>query len=649
MVTPTQSAVPDREVLDQVDQVRSSAGFARNERMSRFLQFLVERHLQGRDDELKESVLAVEVFGRRPDYDPKVDSIVRTEAGRLRGRLAEYYAGDGQFDPIVIEIPKGGYVPTWRRREQPVVQQEQPVALLDPLVGSPERLTVPDPQGIEPLRWWSRARWATTAVLAAVGVVALAIVGWWTTSSGPPTPVRIAVLPLANLSQQPDTDYFVDGLTDEIIRNLSMIDGLAVRSRTSSFNFNGNAHNARDAGRQLDADYLLEGSVHRDADHVRVNARVVRVADGTAVWANKFDRPTTDIFAIQDEISLGIVNSLRLNVGRGRRRYETSLRAYDLYLRARVTATAADALRPDPRRAPETPNQRFRRNIEAFEQAVQQDPAFAPAFAGLALVYAVRSVQFPLDHPDDELPKMRAAAERAVELDPLLADAHHARAMAHARDAQWEQAERSFRRAVELDPNQSLIRSDYAWWLLAVLGRYDEALQQLRIAELSDPLSPDVRLLTALVLVGAGRYDEAATQCARQPTEEECMVRVRLGQRRFADAIETLTHRPALLRNPQNRGYLGFAHARDGSRREAERLAEAASSANERALILAGLEDKPGTLDALGQMAALGAQRVGHYLNSPEFDFLRGDAEARAFRFRIGLPAQMGPGPAHSP
>src|SRR5262249_17362796 len=136
----------------------------------------------------------------------------------------------------------------------------------------------------------------------------------------------------------PDTanEYFADGLTGEIIRNLSIIDGLAVRSQTSSFAFKGKPRNVREAGNQLAADYILEGSVLREGQRLRINAQRVRVRDDFALWSDKYDREFADIFAIQDEIARGIVNSLRLKLGHGQRRYETSPEAYDLYLRARA-------------------------------------------------------------------------------------------------------------------------------------------------------------------------------------------------------------------------------------------------------------------------------------------------------------------------
>ena len=144
---------------------------------------------------------------------------------------------------------------------------------------------------------------------------------------------------LTNLSQDPAEEYLADGITDELIRNLSIIDGMAVRSQTSSFVFKGKTQNVRDAGKQLNVDYILEGNTFRAGQQLRINVQLVRVRDDFPMWSGRYDREVTDIVSIQDEVSRGIVNSLRLKLGRGRRRrrYETSVEAYDLYLRARLT------------------------------------------------------------------------------------------------------------------------------------------------------------------------------------------------------------------------------------------------------------------------------------------------------------------------
>lgn len=580
-------------IRQELERVLSSSGFARNERLSRFLRFVVGRHLEGRDEEIKESLIAVEVFGRRPDYDPKQDSIVRTEAGRLRARLIEYYAGEGNGDPVVIEVPKGGYTPVF----------------LD----------------AEPVREQRTTRHKQLRLVVAVGGLAVAVTAaasWWMPSRS--APISIAVLPLENLSDERASDYFADGLTDEIIRNLSVIEGLAVRSRTSSFAFKGKPRNMREAGKQLDADYILEGSVLRAGRRLRINAQFVRVRDDLPLWSGKFDRELSDVFAIQDEISRGIVNKLRLQLGRGRRRYETSVEAYDLYLRARALPRI--------------------QSIGLLEQAIAKDPSFAPAYAGLATAHAFRSVQFPLDHPPDELVKMRAAAEKAIQLDPLLAEAHEALGRVYARESQWEQAEKSFRQAIEIDPNRSTTYIAYGNWLLTVLGRIEEALRQLHAAEKADPLSPEVHLSLGLVLISAGRYDEAADYCQKLPGDErwlprdQCLGRARFGQGRLGEAIHLLANDSGLSTNPQARGFLGYVYARSGRREEAEKMATASNFPNEKALIFAGLGDKDRTLEALNEMAVVGAQRLGVYLSYPELALLRGDPRLKPFRKKVGLP-----------
>src|SRR5262249_49728620 len=226
-------------------------------------------------------------------------------------------------------------------------------------------------------------------------------------------PIAIAALPFVNLSQDSADEYFADGLTSEIIRNLSIIDGLAVRSQTSSFVLKGKPRNIHEVGSQLTADYILEGSVLRFGRQLRINAQFVRVRDEFPVWSGRYDRELTDVFVIQDEISRGIVNSLRIKLGGGRRRYETSVEAYDLYLRARSLE-----------RLPFLTG--INRSIPPFEQAIAKDPSFAPAYAGLAVAHAARAGFDEFAGSGDEISQGWAAAQKAIQLDPLLAEAHDA-------------------------------------------------------------------------------------------------------------------------------------------------------------------------------------------------------------------------------
>jgi TolB-like protein/tetratricopeptide (TPR) repeat protein len=590
-------------VQEALEKVLASAGFARNERLSRFLRFVVECDLAGHHTELKESVVGIEVFGRKPGFDPKLDSTVRSEAARLRARLLEYYAGDGKTDSLRITLPKGGYVPQYEFRDAPAEPGSADAA-------SPK---------------------APVSALRLVALAALLIVGflawWWVVQ--PVVPITVAVLPLQNVRGNPADEYFADGLTDELIRSLSIIDGMAPRSRTSSFALKGQSLSARDVGRLLEADYLLEGSVLRSREQLRVDVQFVRVRDDRPIWSGRFDRDVTDVVAIQDEIASGIVNSLRLSLGRGRRRYETSADAYDLYLRAR----ALEGMRG------------LSDSVGAFEAVIAKDPFFAPAYAGLAAAHAARSRQFRFDLPDEVL-SMRSAAEKAIDLDPLLAEAHDALGIAYTREGQWQAADKSFHRAIELDPRNAEPRGHLALDLLLPLGRIDEALRQLALAQKLDPLSPTLHASMIYALVTAARFDEAAEHCGKllPDNQSECLGRVRLGQGRVNEAIQVLetAYKQGLPPGNEVRGYLGYAYARAGRRADAERLLAMTPPINpfNFAVIYAGLGEKDRVFQALDRASAAGPVRIGWVLGFPEYAVLRGDPRVNVLRKAVGLLPQ---------
>jgi TolB-like protein len=594
--------IPAEVVQEHLERVLASPGFARNERLSRFLRFIAQEELNGRGRELKESLIGVEVFGRKPGFDPKQDSTVRSEAARLRARLAEYYDDEGKSDTLVIELPKGGYIPRFCRSGPDVANAEG---------GHANRL--------QP---WKKA-------LAAGLALALAGFGFWLWNRGSRV-VSIAVLPLTNLSPDGANDYFADGITDEIIRNVSILDGIAVRSQTSSFAFKGKPRNIREIGKQLDVDYILEGSILRAGQQLRINAQLVRVRDDFPLWSGRYDRPLTDVFAIQDELSRKIVNQLRLKLGRGRRRYETSVEAYDYFLRARALQNRG----VDGRIA----------SIVPFQQAIAKDSSFAPAYAGLAAAYVARSGEGARRPHDEEVSAMQAAAQKAIELDPLLAEAHAALGMTHARLGQWGEAEQRFRRAIELDASSSGVRSDFAINVLLPLGRVEEAVREMRAAERADPLSSQVHVFFGYVLLAAGRYNEAARECEQAAADyevrNECLGRGRTQEGKLSDAISLLSNSPT-----NNWGYLAYAYGKAGRRAEAEKLmADAPTLYQNRrgpfqyALAFAGLGDKEQTIGRLESMANLGPVLLGRDLTYPEFALVRGDPRVKALRRKVGLP-----------
>ena len=285
----------------------------------------------------------------------------------------------------------------------------------------------------------------------------------------------IAVLPFENLDPRPGSEYFAEGLTDEIIRSLAQVRGMDVRSRNSSARFGANPSNLRDLGEQLGANLVLGGSVLQSGQRLRINAQLTQISGNVVLWAGQFDQELKDLFVIQDDISRAIVNKLRLTLGRGQRRYDVDLDAYEVYLQARAMVGRQGA-------------SLARRAVALFEQVIAMDPSFAPAYAGLADAYAAASQEIPGQFmsdaisPDRALALMRPAAEKALQLDPLLADAHAAMGKVYARGREWQNADESFRRAIELNPSLSGIYTAYASSTLLPLGKFDEADAVLQTA-----------------------------------------------------------------------------------------------------------------------------------------------------------------------
>jgi TolB-like protein/DNA-binding winged helix-turn-helix (wHTH) protein len=485
----------------------------------------------------------------------------------------------------------------------------------------------------DPDAWPRFLRLRTVAVAAAV-LAGLAI-GSWRMFRASPNNYTIAVLPFKNLNSEPGSDYFSDGLTDEIIGNLAVIDGLEVKSQTSSFFFKNKPENIHDVGAQLGAGLVLEGSVLRSGEKMRINARLVRVSDDVPLWSNSFDRELKDVFAIQDEISRSIVNELRLKLQRGQRRYNTNLDAYDLYLKAQ-SLTRNQGL-------PEGRDQLIA-GIGLFEQVVAKDPAFAPAYAGLASAYARLSVTPRSFSPGEAYAKMRDAAEQALRLDPLLAEAYAGNGLVYSRDHNWQESEKAFRRSIELNPNLSDSRTQYAMSALFPLGRLDEAVRELRKAVELDPLSEQTLDLLDHVLVSAGGFDEVLGNCRRilsthpgDNAAEQLLARALLQKGRLNEATAIFEKQDR--DGTGSPGFLGYAYAKQGRPADAEKVAARYPEWPwVHVFVYAGLADKDRTFAALRKMAAMHDPRVGGYLTYPELEVLQGDQRLGEFRQELGIP-----------
>src|SRR5580704_16855455 len=310
----------------------------------------------------------------------------------------------------------------------------------------------------------------------------------------------VAVLPLQNLSADPSQNYFADGMTDELTTDLAQFADLRVISRTSAMHYKDGHETAPQIGKELGVDALVEGSVERVGDRVRIRAQLIDCATDRHLWAQSYDREMKDVLSMQTEAAREIADQVRGSVGNppipehSAKPAPVNPDAYEAYLKGRYFWN---------KRTPDGLN----KSIEYFEQAIAKDPSFAAAYAGLADTYSILgSDVLPADVANS---KARAAASKAIELDPSIAEGHAAMALVEFYyDWNWKQAEEEFRRAIELDPNYATAHQWYSYYLTAML-RFPEAVEQAEAAQQIDPLSLSINATLASRYRHAGRLDDA--------------------------------------------------------------------------------------------------------------------------------------------
>jgi len=312
----------------------------------------------------------------------------------------------------------------------------------------------------------------------------------------------IAVLPFANLSPDPENEYFSDGLTEELIDALAKIEDLKVISRTSAFHLKGKDLDLRAIGQKLSVSTVLEGSVRRAGDRVRITAQLINVADDAHLWSEKYDRKLEDVFAVQEEIALAIVETLKPKLLKKRseplvKRSTESLEAYNFYLQGRYFWNKRS-------------KEGLHKALDYFQRAIEIDPNYALAYAGLADAYGILASNGHIP-PEEGYPKAKQAAQRALELDDALAEAHTSLAFINFRcERDFPGAEQQFKKALELNPSYATAHHWYSI-LLQQLGRTAESLAEIQRAQDLDPLSPIIILNLGKTLMSLGRVDEALT------------------------------------------------------------------------------------------------------------------------------------------
>ncbi|HMG37486.1 MAG TPA: tetratricopeptide repeat protein [Blastocatellia bacterium] len=470
--------------------------------------------------------------------------------------------------------------------------------------------------------------------------------GFDSSSSKPITP-SIAVLPFVNISADLENEYFCDGLAEELINALARIEELKVAARTSAFSFKGKQEDVREIGRRLGVGSVLEGSVRKTGDQLRITAQLIDVGDGYPVWSGRYDRRLADIFTIQEEITLAIVNGLKLRLQPTDRaallkRYTDNAEAYQLYLKGRYHQN---------KWTPEG----LRKSVQYFEEAIATDSDYALAYAGLAdsytSLYASEAFSLP---PSQTATKARTAAKKAIDIDNALAEAHASLATVNLNfDWDFKSAEKEFQTALELNPNYSNGYHLYSHYLIA-LGRMDESLAASRKALELNPLDLETNIHLGWHYYFARDYDRAI-DIARTTLEMDSAFSealwftgwsfVQKGQ--YDDAIEAYKRSRSLQENHEILAWLGHAYALSGDRKEAQEFLNKINEDSNQmyvspywpAIICLGLDQTDETFEWL-QRAYDERNSWLIYLGvNPIFDSLRSDVRFRTLMRLVGLSA----------
>ena len=493
----------------------------------------------------------------------------------------------------------------------------------------------------------SRRAWIYGAVAAAGAAAAGA---WWGMSRLPSSPARrgglrsLAVLPLRNLSADPDQDFFADGMTDELITSLAQIEALRVISRTSVMQYRQRDASIPEIAQRLQVQYVLDGSVQRQGDQVRIQATLIDAASDRNVWANSYDENLTDVFQLQSNVSRAIAQEIQLELTPDEQQRLEAIQtvkagSYEIYLRALYLLN---------RRTTES----IAQSRELFETLARSDPSFALGHAGLADALTLQASR-AVEAPDVLWPAARRSVDRALELDPELAAAYSTRGVIQSfYEWDWLGAGRSYEQALRLGPGDAVARQRYGIYLSRV-GRHEEAIQELDRAFEADPLSPPIAHSVGVVRFMARRYDEALGRFRRNEESSPSGYRspwyigrclLELG--RAAEAVPEL--RLAVERSrglPFLRASLAYGQARagdpDSARATLRELQQSGGDGYEspavRVILRLALEETDAALDALDEAAERRDGLLVWLLVDPLFDPLRDHPRFQALLVQTGL------------
>lgn len=460
-----------------------------------------------------------------------------------------------------------------------------------------------------------------------------------------PSPTQsIAVLPFANISADDENEYFCDGLAEELLNALSKIDELKVAARTSAFSFKGKNAEAREIGKTLNVNTVLEGSVRKSGNRLRINVQLVNAAEGYQLWSERYDREMKDIFDVQDEITLAVVDALKVKLLGAKKaavlkRHTRNAEAHEHYLRGLFYFNRF------------TPSD-FQKAIECFNRAIAIDSHYASAYAGLANAY-VEMAFFTFSAPGEWIAKAQEAVNAALALDETLGEAHNSLAIIRMYyDRDYPGAERAFKQALALDPGSAHIPMWYAWYL-GLMGRFAESFPAYQRALELDPLSEMINTSVGIVSYWAGQSERAITQLQKvlelnphYSLAQIFLAEVYTQRGDFGAAAALVANLQQSANDPLTLPTVGYVYGKIGAHQSAQEILTALAqrathefvSALNFAQIYAGFGDTDQTLAWLEQACDESPIWLTFVKVDPKFDFLRSDPRFQNLLQRIGFP-----------
>jgi TolB-like protein/Tfp pilus assembly protein PilF len=638
---PQSSPRQDRLDAEQIATIRrhlqdilASAAFAGSRRAQEFLQLVVEHTLAERIDSLKERMIGVEMFGRPVDYDTANDAVVRVKATEVRRRLAQYYQDSaGRNASVRIELPVGSYVPKFAWPAGGSAPAAPSTAPLPALPAGIQAAASPVP----PIRRWRR-RWLVAVALVPLAAIGLffAFQGW---SGSSASPIRsIAVLPLVNLSGDAKQDYFADGMTEELIAELGQVSSLRVISRTSVMTYKGTNKTIPVIARELHVDGILEGSIEREGNKVRVIVQLIDSRTDEHIWAHSYERDMTSAMELQGEVARAITDQIRVELtpqqhARLTRARHTEPAALELYLQGMQRLNSGD-----PRSA-----------AQFFRSAVEKDPDYAAAHAAMAAAYGWMGEAGWISYAE-AFAQQKAAAQKAIELEDSRPEPHLELGFAAMnQDWDWGTQNKEFRRALELNPNSAAVHWAYADYLSRVRLPEDAVAEANRALQL-DPVSSRSYMRLSFVYYYARQYDDALAQMERaialhpDPLEVAYPLSViHVEKRQFDKAIQEFQK---LGEAPHALGHLGNAYARRGLKAEAHAVVPKLKDHVDRtgigryeiALVYAGLQENDKAFEWLESAFQVRDKGLTYIKVDPCLDPLRSDVRFAPLVQRVGIP-----------